>query len=259
LEVSVQFDINRYFIDDIENENHPSIFESFEDYSVFVVRLPSIEDNKIKIYSDAFFIKDYVYIYNRTTKDFEKLGDFKDLYKFIDSKIDKILSKLSKLEISIAAMEDNLYENRLNKAFAKNWLQLKKELAVLERLLEHFISAFDKFKKHYKDQIDQLAFNDLEEHINRAFRHTLSAIKKLDYLYNFYTAKMDAKMNSVIFFLTVISGIFMPLSLLTGFFGMNTGGLPFEKDPTGTIKAVFLFLTFEVPFIILLWQLIRKN
>jgi len=74
-------------------------------------------------------------------------------------------------------------------------------------------------------------------------------VEKLDYLYEFYKTKQDEKMNHIMFILTIISAIFLPLTLVTGFFGMNTGGLPFVTDPNGTIKAVVLSLFLEIPFI----------
>ncbi|HGZ69857.1 MAG TPA: hypothetical protein ENK74_00475 [Nitratifractor sp.] len=63
-----------------------------------------------------------------------------------------------------------------------------------------------------------------------------AAIEKLDYLYDFYCAKVDEKMNRNVYYLTLLSGIFLPLTLATGFFGMNTSGLPYTNDPSGTLE-----------------------
>ncbi len=255
----MKFDINKYFIDDVENENHPSVFESTKNYSIFIIRLPYIKEHKVDVKSYAFLIKDKIYIYNRKTKEFNLLGDFDNLYKFIDIKIDRILAKLAQLDIEIANMEDKIYDGTIDKNFANRWLIFKKELVLIERLLDHFLISFRRFMRHYKDKIELIAFKDLEEHIERALRYSINATKKLDYLYNFYTAKMSNKMNNIIFFLTIISSIFLPLTLLTGFFGMNTGGLPFAHDQEGTLKATTLFVILEIPFIFILWQLIKKQ
>ena len=60
------------------------------------------------------------------------------------------------------------------------------------------------------------------------------------------------------FILTILSAIFLPPTLITGFFGMNTGGLPLINDPNGTLKALILIIVFEVPFIIFIWKLMKK-
>jgi magnesium transporter len=64
-------------------------------------------------------------------------------------------------------------------------------------------------------------------------------------------------MNKIMFVLTIISAIFLPLTLITGFFGMNTGGLPFTNDPDGTLKAIAVSIVFEIPFILWIYKLMK--
>jgi magnesium transporter len=40
--------------------------------------------------------------------------------------------------------------------------------------------------------------------------------------------------------MTVLSGIFLPLNLVVGFFGMNTQNLFFSKDASGTLYVVYI-------------------
>ncbi len=256
----MQFKINKYLIDDIENDEHPSDFETVGNYAVLILRLPYIKNEKVKIVSYAFLIKEKkIYKYCREKRDFSKLGNFDDLYTYLDRRVDKILAKISKLHMQIAKMEDSLYENDIDKNFVNEWLILKKDLAIIERLMEHSMIAFERFIKHFKNNLDELAFKDINEHIDRAFRFSKNALDKLDNLYNFYRAKMDEKTNKIMFILTIISAIFLPLTLITGFFGMNTGGLPYVKDPNGTLKVIFLLLFFEIPFVYMIWKMIKKG
>jgi magnesium transporter len=66
-------------------------------------------------------------------------------------------------------------------------------------------------------------------------------------------------MNKIMFILTILSGIFLPLTLVTGYFGMNTGGLPLTEDPHGTLKVTVGLLLFEVPFIVWIWRMIKEK
>ena len=253
--VFVKFVKNKFLIDDILNKDHPSDFETTKEYSILILRLPYIKDDKVEVYSYGFLIKDNeVYIFDREKKDFEKLGGFEDLYHYLDVRVDKILVKLNKFHMEIARMEDDLYENVISRDFPNRWLKLKKELVLIERLMAHAMIAFERFMKYYKLN-ENFAFLDLNEHINRSFRFAKNAIEKLDYLYEFFKAKQDEKMNKIMFVLTILSGIFLPLTLITGFFGMNTGGLPWTNDPYGTIKAVVLGIVLEIPLVIYLWRL----
>jgi len=255
----VKFVKNKFLIDDILNKDHPSDFEVTKEYALLILRLPYIKNENVEVVSYVFLIKsDEIFVFDRKKEEFETLGSFDDLYKFLDIRVDKILTKLNKFHMEIAKMEDSLYENKISKDFSNRWLKLKKDLVLIERLMAHAMIAYERFMKYFKLH-DNFAFIDLEEHINRSFRFAKSAIEKLDYLYEFYRAKQDEKMNRIMFILTIISAIFMPLSLVTGFFGMNTGGLPLVDDPEGTIKATIIAIILEIPFVWLIYYMIKKE
>ncbi|BCD68241.1 magnesium transporter CorA family protein [Nitratiruptor sp. YY09-18] len=256
----MKFQINKYLIDDIINSEHPSDFEVTKEYAIFILRLPYIKDDKVKIISYAFLIKEgNVYEYCRSAKDFVQLGDFATLHNFLDVRVDKILAKISRLHTKIEKMEDMLYEDTYEGDFAKDWIEIKKELSLIERLMAHAMIAFSRFIKHYKDRIDELAYKDLEEHIERSLRFCRSGMEKLDNLYSFYRTRIDERMNMIMFILTIISAIFLPMTLVTGFFGMNTGGLPYTQDPLGTWKVTLFLVIFEIPFVYFIWRLMKKS
>jgi zinc transporter len=50
------------------------------------------------------------------------------------------------------------------------------------------------------------------------------------------------KTNDNLYFLSVMSALLLPATLVTGFFGMNTGGLPMTGGPNGTIEAMVIAL-----------------
>ncbi len=255
----MKFSLNQYLIDDIENNEHPSDFNVQKDIGILILRLPyiDIEKEKIEINSYAFLIKDdKVYKYNRKIKDFENLGDFKDLHNYLDLIVDKILAKINRLHVKISKMEDELYDNKI-KNFSEVWLECKKELVLIERTMGHALIVFERFLRVYKEKIENYSFADLNEHIERSHSFTKAAIEKLDYLYDFYQTKQDEKMNNLMFIFTIISAVFLPLSLVTGFFGMNTGGLPFTED-NGTFKVVILSVIFEAIFLVWIYKLIKK-
>ena len=96
----MKFKLNEYIKNDIENKDHPSDFEIAKDYSVLILRLPFIKDEKVEVVSYAFFIKDdKIYIYDRESDEFVLLGDFMKLHDFLDIRIDKITLQIEKLEI----------------------------------------------------------------------------------------------------------------------------------------------------------------
>jgi len=251
----LKFNLNKYILEDIESKDQPSDFIETKDYSVLVLRLPYIKDEEVNVVSDAFLIKDKkVYKYDRKKEDFEEFS-FDKLHQFLDVRVDKILVKLSKLHTEIAKIEDDLYDDDYSSM--EKYLLLKKDLGIIERVMSHTELAFERFLRKFKEDVDEFAFNDLKEHISRVIRFSKSADEKLDYLHSFYRGEVDRRMNNVMFILTILSAIFMPLTLVTGFFGMNTGGLPFVDDSDGTLKVVVITAIFEIPFIYLIYRLTK--
>lgn len=48
------------------------------------------------------------------------------------------------------------------------------------------------------------------------------------------------RINSNIYLLSILTALMMPATLVTGFFGMNTGGLPFARGENGTLMATLI-------------------
>jgi magnesium transporter len=253
----MKFKINEYLLEDFENKDHPSDFVKTKNYSILVLRLPYIKKNSISSISYSFLIKkDIVYLYDRSKEDFQKIGNFDNLYDFLDEVVDKILIKLSKIHVKITKLEEEVYDENFENM--SDWLIYKKELTLIEMLTYHAYFTLERFIKSYKNEIDIIAFGDLKEHIDRALKLSKMSISKLDYLHDYYRGVMDEKTNRTMFILTIMSAIFMPLTLVTGFFGMNTGGLPFLDDPYGTMKVFIVMFLFEIPFIYAIWKLTRE-
>ena len=77
-------------------------------------------------------------------------------------------------------------------------------------------------------------FEDILEHLQRAYRNSGMLLEKLDALHNSYIVENNEQMNRTVYILTLLSGIFLPLNLIVGFFGMNTTSLPFTQGEGGT-------------------------
>ena len=245
--------INRYLLEDIEYSEHPSSFEVGDGYSVLILRVAEFKEKKLIVTSYAFVIEDNkVFIYDRKLKELKELGSIDDMIEFLDEKIEKLIKDIQLYHIKCDTLEEKLFEKSLKSSFMEQWLRYKKEISLVQRLAFHAHIAYELFVNFQKKQTSKIkhSYTDLLEHINRVEQLSKSALEKLDNLYSFYRAKVDEKMNKNMYLLTIISGIFLPLTLITGFFGMNTGGLPFTQDNDGTFKVVILSILIEIAFLI---------
>ncbi len=245
--------IDIHLLEDIENPNHPSNFVAVDGYSVLILRLPEILQNKIDVKSYAFVIdKNKCFSFDREKNSLAQIGTLEGLENFLDDKTEKLIKDIQKYHFNIENLEESLYEERLNNMFMQKWLSYKKDVSLIYRFMFHASLSFELFIAHHKrdTEFNDLAFADVYEHMIRIRDLSKDAMDKLDNLYDFYRAKVDEKMNKNVYYLTIISGIFLPLTLLTGFFGMNTGGLPLSNDPNGTMKMIIFSFVLELLFIL---------
>ncbi len=67
-------------------------------------------------------------------------------------------------------------------------------------------------------------------------------IARLDGLYTLISSIKNERLNQNIYVLSIISTIVLPLNLIVGFFGMNTGGLFLQNNQYGTLIALGIII-----------------
>jgi magnesium transporter len=89
---------------------------------------------------------------------------------------------------------------------------------VLKELKENENEYFEKEKLRY--------FRTLSERAERLERKTAKLLEQSKQLRDVYQAQMEVRQNQIMQFLTIVSTIFAPLTLLTGWYGMNFAHMP---------------------------------
>ena len=85
---------------------------------------------------------------------------------------------------------------------------------------------------------------DVQEHIERVLSHVRRLESSAETAVQMHFAAQGNKTNAIMRTLTVLTAIFLPLNLVTGFFGMNFEGLPLIHSRAGfwLVAAVMLVL-----------------
>lgn len=258
---SIKDSIDALHLDDLKNEIHPSLFDVNDEYDMLIIRLPIVED-ELKFSSIGFVItKEHSYLYDKTSDELNILDDkFESPHHILNKIIDNLLKSFDRYRDEIADIEEDLYDSKNIKNFMKKWAELKRDILKIERTLMHTTLTMDEMIEHYEKE-DDFPINrylNLHEHIARTLRSANLQYSKLDYLYSFYTARSNDKINHLIYTLTIISVIFLPLNLIVGFFGINTSGLPLTGGTYGTLGVMaIIVLVFFLSIIAI--NLVRKR
>jgi magnesium transporter len=254
--------LDELHLKDLKNARHPSYFDVNEGYNMLILRLPICE-KELEFYSFGFvFTKHASYYYNISKDVFEKFDTkFQEPYLFINTHIDSFMKMFSSYQNQVQEMEEILYSERDKKDFMSTWFALKRDITRVESVLEKALYTMNDFIEHYEVLHPDEGFlvnnyADLHEHLERSKHSSTLQLSKLDYIYNFYNTRTNERMNRLIYILTIISAIFLPLNLMVGFFGMNTTGLPFSSGSNGTSNVMMsMFALFIVSSIfVLFWK-----
>lgn len=268
--------LHELHLKDLQNPIHPSMYEGYGEYQILILRLPELWEGKANIlalrskeywktkgrfYSYPFVIVgEDVYYYDRKQEEFIRFTKgFKELYLFLDERIDAYMEDIEMAHDKIAFIEESLYKKQSFNPMER-WHILKKELSRTERVIIKAVDVFERFvSKHSFSESNLInEFNDLHEHLERTLRSTVAANTQLDDIYRYHNIQTNDRLNRSIYLLTIISVIFLPLNLVVGFFGMNTGGLPFQHT-YGTLDAFIAMIVFATLLTgAVLWKIKRE-
>ncbi|WP_334187886.1 magnesium transporter CorA family protein [Noviherbaspirillum sp.] len=140
-----------------------------------------------------------------------------------------------------------------------DWLALldaRIELRKLDHLCEGQFDALQELRDYVIDvrgntddrkESDLLLVrvNDVIEHISRVLNHARRLESSIESAVQIHFSLMAHRTSEIMRTLTVITALFMPLTLITGIFGMNFDYLPLLKDRGGfwiTIGAMLLLV-----------------
>ncbi len=97
---------------------------------------------------------------------------------------------------------------------------------------------------------------DVLEHVERVLSHVRRLEHSAETAVQMHFSALGHRTNDIMRTLTVLTAVFMPLNLITGFFGMNFDTLPLIHDATGVTIIVVLMTAVAVG---LTWYFRRKR
>jgi magnesium transporter len=191
------------------------------------------------------------------------------MLRLLNSMVDQYLELRLPLTLQLDRWQHALLDPR--RPF-NNWLALldsRLELRKLDNLCEEQHDALQELRDHIIDTHDVndeassrskdlllVRANDVIEHITRVLNHARRLEATLESAVQIHFAAMAHRTSEIMRTLTVITALFMPLTLITGIFGMNFIEMPLLKDALGFWFTMGMML---VVVIVLLLYFRRKR
>lgn len=150
------------------------------------------------------------------------------LYNFISQILSYGSDILETYEQVMIKMEEQVMLRSLN-SFNARLMPLRKNLLELLCYYEQMENVIKELKENENDYFTKeflRYFRNLEDRAERMEKKTSKLLEQSKQIRDVYQTQMEVHQNQTMQFLTIVSTIFLPLTLLTGWYGMNFVHMP---------------------------------
>ena len=144
------------------------------------------------------------------------------LHRIVDAMVDNYRPAIEQLEARVDKLEEQAFAGR--DQLVRQVLKLKHELATLRRVLIPQRDAIGRLaRREFALITDEMAyrFRDVFDHVVRMTEEALLLQDRVTGILEVNLSTVSNRLNQVMKVLTVMSTIFLPLTVLTGMWGMN--------------------------------------
>lgn len=144
-------------------------------------------------------------------------------HRIVDRMVDHYGPEVDAIEVRLEALEEAVFDRPWESPL-KNLLRVKRDIAALRRVSLPQRDAIGRLARREFPQIPEVLgyrFRDVYDQLVRLSEEAILLHDRATGLVDAYLSNQSNRLNQVMKVLTVISTIFMPLSVLTGVWGMN--------------------------------------
>ena len=168
------------------------------------------------------------------------------LHRIVDAMVDNYRPVIEDLEDRIAKLEEQAFVG--HERLARQVMKLKREVSSMRRVMIPQRDAIGRLARREFPMIsDEMAyrFRDVYDHVVRLTEEAILFQDRVTGIFAVNLSTVSNRLNQVMKLLTVMSTIFLPLTVLTGMWGMN---IPLPHFPGGPdvqfwwVTGIMIFL-----------------
>ncbi|MFZ5807803.1 MAG: magnesium/cobalt transporter CorA [Chloroflexota bacterium] len=253
-------------IDDALQESHIPKIDDWEEYLYIVlhaIQFERIDGSSLETLElDIFVGRNYLVTHHdqpiaalnavweesqRDERHWKNGSDYL-LYRLVDRVVTGYLPVLEEVDDEIERIENQVFSNPQPK-LVERIFTLKRAIAHLRRVISPQREVLNKLARDDYTVIDRKAriyFRDVYDHLVRLHDISESIRDLVSGALDTYLSVINNRMNDIMKTLTIITTLFMPLSFVVGFFGMN-----FFPSPNGDFRIWTTHLVFRIAVLVL--------
>lgn len=176
------------------------------------------------------------------------------MYKIIDALFHDTQPITENVGKQIFKLEEEIFEGQQDFETVKQLAIYRRNVLHLRRILDpqrYLIGNLSHIRKTFLEENLAVYFDDINDYLSKIWSITDTYKDTIDGLHVTVDSLMNHRTNKTISALTVISVSLMPLTLLSGIYGMNIQGLPHANNPfwvwvmfagLGTVIVLFILI-----------------
>jgi magnesium transporter len=145
------------------------------------------------------------------------------MHRIVDTMVDHYRPEVDELGARLDEIEQKVFDDS-SPTLAKDILNFKRDVASLRRVVQPQRDVVGRLARREFPLIDEQVayrFRDVYDHLARLVDESLFLQDRITSLLDANMTTVSNQLNSVMKVLTVIATLFMPLTVLTGMWGMN--------------------------------------
>lgn len=165
-----------------------------------------------------------------------------ELARHLTHRVDDLISELSE---QLDAEEEHLDADERYRPDHSLMLQLRRRAAGLRRFLapqRDLYAQMARSRQSWFVEDDDDYWNELNNRLTRYLEELELIRERVVLVLEAESRRLGERMNRIMYRFTVITGMFLPLTFLTGLLGINVGGIPGADSAQGFLVACGLML-----------------
>ncbi len=178
---------------------------------------------------------------------FEKTYVSHLFFEFLEFQVRDETVFLQKYEEKMTEMEDRIMSGRGDRMdVPATILRTRKEMAKVSSYYNQLMNISQTLSENYNDLLreeDRALFHLFAGRMTRLVEYGKELREYALQIREMYQARLDMKQNHVLTLLTMVTALFMPLTLITGWYGMNFKNMPELNWNYGYVICVIVSIT----------------
>jgi magnesium transporter len=173
---------------------------------------------------------------------------FRVIFYFFDQLTVNDSQRLVAFEEEVSALEEQVIENTSGD-YIKSIIDMRKRLMFLKKYYEQLLDVAESIEENENSLLDSCSIKYFKMFTGRIDRLNRNIQNLRDYITQVreaYQSQVDISLNQVMKIFTVVTAIFLPLTLIAGWYGMNFSDMPELHWPYGYFYAIGISIAFVV-------------